>query len=103
MAMNVNGSTQQTGTEWLQNMKTQKPDGKAAQAQPPQADRAVNVTISREGLESLQSGGKVRTYEGVMKQKESIMQASKFIGASYGYRLSEEARKLKGQRDSGAA
>ena len=102
MSMNVNGSTQQTGTEWFQNMKTQKPDGNVAQAQQPQADRAVNVTISREGLESLQNGGKVRTYEGVMKQKESIMQASKSIGASYGYRLSEESGKLKAQRDSGA-
>ncbi|MEY8268441.1 hypothetical protein AALA79_19020 [Lachnospiraceae bacterium 64-25] len=45
MSMNVNGSTQQTGTEWLQSMKMQKPD------------RAVNVTISREWLESLQNGG----------------------------------------------
>lgn len=52
MSMNVNGSTQQTGTEWFQNMKTQKPDGKAAEAQPPQADRAVNVTISKEGLKA---------------------------------------------------
>lgn len=103
MSMNVNGSTQQPGTEWFQNVKTQKPDGKAAQAQQPQADRAVNVTISREGLESLQNGGKSRTYEGVVKQKESIMQASKSIGANYGYRLDEEAGKLKGQRDSGAA
>ena len=102
MPMNVNGSTQQVGTEWFQNMKTQKPDGKVAQAQSPQAGRAVNVTISREGLESLQNGGKARTYEGVMKQKESIMQASKSIGASYGYRLSKEAEKLKGQRDSSA-
>ena len=42
------------------------------------------------------------TYEGVVKQKESIMQASKSIGAGYGYRLSEETGKLKGQRDSGA-
>ena len=97
MSMNVNGSKQQAGTEWFQNMRTQKPDGKAAQAQPTQADRAVNVTISREGLESLQNGGKA------MGQKESIIQASKSIGASYGYRLSEEAGKLKGQRDSGAA
>ena len=38
-----------------------------------------------------------------MKQKESIMQASKSIGAGYGYRLSEEAGKLKGQRDNGGA
>jgi hypothetical protein len=101
--MNVNGSTQQTGTEWFQNMKTQKLSEKAPEAQPPQADRAVNVTISREGLENLQNGGKARTYEGVVKQKESIMQASKSIVVSYGYRLSEEAGKLKGQRDSGAA
>lgn len=101
--MKVNGSTQQTGTEWFQSMKTQKPDGKATQAQPPQADRAVKVTISREGLESLQNGGKAKTYEGVVKQKESIMQASKSIGAGYGYRLGEEAGKLKGQRESGAA
>ena len=97
MSMNVNGSTQQAGTEWFQNMKTQKPDGKAAEARLPKADRAVNVTISREGLESLQNGGKA------MGQKESIIQASKSIGASYGYRLSEEAGKLKGQRDNGAA
>ena len=103
MSMNVNGSTQQTGTEWFQNMKMQKPDRNAPEAQPPQADRAVNVTISREGLESLQNGGKARTYEGVVKQKESIMQASKSIGAGYGYRLSEEAGKLKGQRESGDA
>ena len=34
------------------------------------------------------------TYEGVVKQKEYIMQASKSIGAGYGYRLSEEAGKL---------
>ena len=102
MSMNVNGSTQQTGTEWYQNMKMQKPDGNAPEAQQPQADRAVNVTISREGLESLQNGGRVRTHEGVVKQKESIMQASKSIGASYGYRLSEETGKLTGQRDSGA-
>ena len=52
MSMNVNGSTQQMGTEWYQNMKMQKPDRNAPEAQPPQADRAVNVTISREGLES---------------------------------------------------
>lgn len=84
-------------------MKMQKPDRNAPEAQPPQADRAVNVTISREGLESLQNGGKARTYEGVVKQKESIMQASKSIGAGYGYRLSEEAGKLKGQRESGDA
>lgn len=38
-----------------------------------------------------------------MKQKESIMQASKSIGAGYGYCLSEEAGKLKGQRESGDA
>ena len=63
----------------------------------------MNVTISREGLESLQNGGKARTYEGVVKQKESIMQASKSLGAGYGYRLSEEAGKLKGQRESGGA
>ena len=31
------------------------------------------------------------------------MQASKSIGAGYGYRLSEEAGKLKGQRDNGGA
>ena len=31
------------------------------------------------------------------------MQASKSIGAGYGYRLSEEAEKLKGQRDNGGA
>ncbi len=73
MSMNVNGSTQQTGSEWFRNMKMQKPDRNAPEAQPPQADRAVNVTISREGLESLQNGGKARTYEGVVKQKESIM------------------------------
>ena len=108
MSMNVNGSTQQTGTEWFRNMKTQKPDGKAAQAQPPLADRAVNVTLSREGIETWrkqvqENGGEARNYEGVVKQKESIMQASKSIGASYGYRLAEEAGKLKGQRDSGAA
>ena len=103
MSMNVNGSTQQTGTEWFRNMKMQKPDRNAPEAQPSQADRAVNVTISREGLESLQNGGKARTYEGVVKQKESIMQASKSIGASYGYRLSEETGKLKGQRDNGGA
>ena len=94
MSMNVNGSTQQAGTEWFQNMKTQKPNGKAAEARLPKADRAVNVTISREGLESLQNGGRARTHEGVVKQKESIMQASKSIGAGYGYRLSEEAGKL---------
>ena len=58
MSMNVNGSTQQAGTEWFQNMKTQKTDEKAAQGQLPQADRAVNLTISREGLESLQKGGR---------------------------------------------
>ena len=103
MSMNVNGSTQQTGTEWFRNMKMQRPDGNAPEAQPPQADRAVNVTISREGLESLQNGGRTRTHEGVVKQKESIMQASKSIGAGYGYRLSEEAGKLKGQRESGGA
>lgn len=103
MSMNVNGSTQQTGTEWFQNMKPQKPDGKAVEAQPPQAGWAVNVTISREGIESLQNGSKAGTYEGVMKQKESIMQASKSIGASYGYRLSEEVGKLKEQRESGIA
>ena len=103
MSMNVNGSTQQTGTEWYQHMKMQKPDRNAPEAQPPQADRAVNITISREGLESLQNGGRARTHEGVVKQKESIMQASKSIGAGYGYRLSEEAGKLKGQRDNGAA
>lgn len=97
MSMNVNGSTQQTGTEWFRNMKMQRPDGNAPEAQPPQADRAVNVTISREGLESLQNGGKA------VKQKESIMQASKSIGANYGYRLADEAGKLKGQRDSGGA
>ena len=97
MSMNVNGSTQQTGTEWFQNMKTQKPNGKAAEARLPKADRAVNVTISREGLESLQNGDKA------MGQKESIIQASKSIGANYGYRLSEEAGKLKGQRDNGVA
>ena len=91
MSMNVNGSTQQTGTEWFQNMKIQKPNGKAAEA-----DRAVNVTISKEGIESLKNGGKA------VRQKESIMLASKSIGANYGYRLSEEAGKLKGQRDSGA-
>lgn len=38
-----------------------------------------------------------------MKQKESIRQASKSIQTSYGYRLSEEAGKLKEQRESGAA
>ena len=103
MSMNVNGSTQQKGTEWYQNMKMQKPDRNAPEAQQPQADRAVNVTISREGLESLQNGGRDRTHEGVVKQKESIMQASKSIGAGYGYRLSEEIGKLKGQRDSGGA
>lgn len=103
MSMNVNGSTQQTGTEWFQNMKTQKPDGKAEKVRIPQADRAVNVTISEEGMESLRNGGKAKTYEGVVKQKESIRQASKSIGAGYGYRLSEEAGKLKGQRDSGGA
>ena len=97
MSMKVNGSTQQAGTEWFQNMKTQKLTGKAAEARLPKADRAVNVTISREGLESLQNGGKA------MGQKESIIQASKSIGANYGYRLSEEAGKLKGQRDNGAA
>ena len=26
MSMNVNGSTQQTGTKWFQNMKAQKPE-----------------------------------------------------------------------------
>ncbi len=103
MSMNVNGSTQQKGTEWYQNMKMQKPDRNAPEAQQPQADRAVNVTISREGLESLQNGGRDRTHEGVVKQKESIMQASKSIGEGYGYRLSEEIGKLKGQRDSGGA
>lgn len=92
MSMNVNGSTKQAGTEWFQNMKVQKPDRK-----PLQADSAVNVTISKEGIESLKSGGKA------VGQKESIMQASKSIGANYGYRLAEEAGKLKGQRDSGAA
>ncbi len=102
MPMNVNGSTQKAGTEWFQNMKTQKPDGKATQAQPPQADSAVNVTISREGLESLKNGGKAKTYEGVVKQKESIMQASKSLGANYGYCLAVEAGKMKGQKDSGA-
>ena len=102
MSMHVNGSTQQAGTEWFRNMKTQKPDRNAPEAQPPQADRAVNVTISREGLESLQNGGRARNHEGVVKQKESIMQVSKSIEASYGHRLSEETGKLKGQRDSGA-
>ena len=38
MSMNVNGSTQQTGTEWFQNMKMQKPDRNAPETQPPQAD-----------------------------------------------------------------
>ena len=32
MSMNVNGSTKQVGTEWFQNMKLQKPNGKAAEA-----------------------------------------------------------------------
>ena len=103
MSMNVNGSTKQVGTEWFQNMKVQKPDGKAEEARLPKTDSAVNVTISREGLDCLQNGGRARTHEGVVKQKESIMQASKSIGANYGYRLSEEAGKLKGQRESGGA
>lgn len=102
MSMNVNGSTQRTGTEWFQNMKTQKPDGRAEKVRIPQADRAVNVTISEKGMESLRNGGKAKTYEGVVKRKESIRQASKSIGAGYGYRLSEEAGKLKGQRESSA-
>lgn len=97
MSMKVNGSTQQAGTEWFQNMKQQKPAGKAAEARQPKADRAVNVTISKEGIESLKNSGKA------VRQKESIMQASKSIGANYGYRLAEEAGKLKGQRESGAA
>ena len=42
MSMNVNGSTQQTGTEWFRNMKMQKPDGNVAQVPPPQADRAAD-------------------------------------------------------------
>ena len=41
--------------------------------------------------------------ECVVKQKESIMQTSKYMGAGYGYRLSEEAGKLQGQRDNGGA
>ncbi|MDE7333899.1 MAG: hypothetical protein K2O16_17085 [Lachnospiraceae bacterium] len=97
MSMNVNGSTQQAGTEWFQNMKQQKPNGKAVEARLPKADRAVNVTISKEGIKSLKNGGKE------VGQKESIMQASKSIRANYGYRLAEEAGKLKGQRESGAA
>ena len=97
MSMNVNGSTKQAGTEWFQNMKTQKPAGKAVEARLPKADSAVNVTISKVGRESLLNGGKV------VGQKESIMQASKSIGANYGYRLYEEAGKLKGQRESGDA
>ncbi len=32
MSMNVNGSTQQMGTEWFQNMKTQKPDRNTPEA-----------------------------------------------------------------------
>ena len=92
MSLNVNGSTQQAGTGWFQNMKVQKPDRK-----PPQSDRAVNVTISKEGIESLQNGGKAAG------QKESIMQVSKSIGTNYGYRLADEAGKLKGQRESGGA
>ena len=95
MSMNVNGSTQQAGTEWFQNMKQQKPAGKAAGARLPKTDRAVNVTISKEGIESLKNGGKA------VGQKESIMQVSKSIGAGYGYRLADEAGKLKEQRDSG--
>lgn len=92
MSLNVNGSTQQAGTGWFQNMKVQKPDRK-----PPQADRAVSVTISKEGIESLKNGGKA------VGQKESIMQASKSIGANYGYRLADETGRLKEQRDSGGA
>ena len=92
MSMNVNGSTQQTGTEWFRNMKMQKPDGNAPEEQTPQADRAVNVTISREGLESLQNGGRARTHEGVVKQKESIMQASKSIGDRKSTRLNSSHR-----------
>ncbi len=38
--------------------KMQKPDRNAPEAQSPQADRAVNVTISREGLESLQTAAR---------------------------------------------
>ena len=97
MSMNVNGSTKQVGTEWFQNMKVHKPNGKAAEVRLPKTDSAVNVTISKEGIESLKNGGKA------VRQKESIMQASKSIGAGYGYRLSEEAEKLKGQRESGGA
>lgn len=97
MSMNVNGSTKQAGTEWFQNIKLQKLDGKTAEARLPKADSAVNVTISKEGIESLKNGGKA------VGQKESIMQASKSIGANYGYRLADEAGKLKRQRDSGAA
>lgn len=92
MSMEVNGSTQQAGTGWFQNMKVQKPDRK-----PPQADRAVNVTISKEGRESLLNGDKA------VGKKESIMQASKSIGANYGYRLADETGRLKEQRDSGGA
>lgn len=90
MSMNVNGSTKQVGTEWFQNMKVHKPNGKAAEVRLPKTDSAVNVTISKEGIESLKNGGKA------VRQKESI-------GAGYGYRLSEEAEKLKGQRESGGA
>ena len=97
MSMNVNGSTKQAGTEWFQNMKLQKPKGKAAEARLPKTDSAVNVTTSKEGIESLKNGGKA------VRQKESIMQASKSIGAGYGYRLSEETEKLKGQKESGGA
>lgn len=97
MSMNVNGSTKQVGTEWFQNMKVHEPNGKAAEVRLPKDDSAVNVTISKEGIDSLKNGGKS------VGQKKSIMQASKSIGAGYGYRLSEEAGKLKGQRDSGGA
>ena len=103
MSMNVNGSTRQAGTEWFQGMKTRQPEGKAAEMRLPKAGGAVNVTISQEGMESLQNGGRAKTYEGVVKQKEVIRQTSKSIQAGYGYRLSEEAGKLKGQREGGTA
>lgn len=108
MSMNVSGSTQQAGTGWFQNMKVQQPEGKAAEAQQPQAGGAASVTISKEGIESWRrqvqgNGGKAESYEGAVTQKESIRQASKSIGAGYGYRLSEEAGKLKGLRESSAA
>ena len=109
MSVNVSGNTSQisTGNNWFQNMKTvSSKEQKKMSAPPLKDDKAVQLSISQEGIENyrkkIQENGIQPTDKNIMEKKHTLIEQAKnaIFDNQYENELAKKTGELKGQHEN---